>query len=99
MTPDIYSEDKILERLKDHPNWHLDGDGELHADFRFKSFVQVMMFTNAVAHLAQAARHHPDMYIHDYKQLTLSLMTHSAGGITDKDFALIAQIDSLPLYD
>lgn len=88
----------IQARLADHPRWTLGDDGQLHAEFTFKNFMQTMLFVNAIAHLAQVADHHPDLFIHAYKHVRVSVMTHSAGGITGKDFALIQQIDALPLY-
>ncbi len=94
--PKTYTPEDITRRLREHPNWRLGDDGQLHADFAFGNFMQTMLFVNAVAHLAQTADHHPDLFVHGYNKLTLSLMTHSAGGITDRDFALIAQIDALP---
>jgi 4a-hydroxytetrahydrobiopterin dehydratase len=90
---------EIKQHLADHPNWSLGDDGQLHADYTLKNFMQVMLFANAIGHLAQAADHHPDLLIHGYKHLRVSLMTHSEGGITDKDFVLIRQIDALPQYE
>ena len=94
--PTLYTPDEINARLGDYPAWTLGEDGQLHATFEFKNFMQNVLFLNAVAHLAEAADHHPDMRVHGWNKLTLSLMTHSAGGITDKDFTLIEQIDALP---
>jgi 4a-hydroxytetrahydrobiopterin dehydratase len=93
-----YTSAEVTDQLKDHPGWTLGSDGQLHADFTFKNFMQVMLFTNAVAHLAQVMDHHPDLFIHGYKHLSISLMTHSEGGITENDFRLVAQIDTLPRY-
>lgn len=98
MTPKIVEPAELRAWLKDHPAWRLGGDGELHADFCFKNFKQAVMFTNAVAYLAETAKHHPDIYIHDYKSVTLSLMTHSVGAITQQDLDLVLQIDELPRY-
>lgn len=95
--PKTYNPDEIKERLNDHPHWRLGDDGQLHADYEFDNFMQNMLFVNAVAHLAQTADHHPDLFVHSYKKLAISMMTHSANGITDNDFGLIAQIDRLPL--
>lgn len=94
----VYGDVQIQSRLQDHPDWRLEGDGQLHAEFTFKNFRQAILFVNAIAHLAEVADHHPDLCIHDYKQVSIRLMTHSAGGITAKDFDLIAQIDALPRY-
>jgi len=48
-----------------------------------------------VAEAAEAANHHPDILVHDYKHVRLTLSTHSAGGITANDFALAATIDEI----
>lgn len=91
-----FSPDEITDRLAAYPGWVLGADGQLHTEFEFKDFAQTMLFANAVAHLAQVADHHPDILIHDYKKLALTLSTHSAGGITDRDFRLAEQINALP---
>jgi 4a-hydroxytetrahydrobiopterin dehydratase len=91
-----YSQTEIEEKLADHPNWSLADDGRLHAHFTFKNFSRAMLFAGAVGHLAEAADHHPDLLIHDYKNVKISLTTHSAGGITEADFNLIEQIEALP---
>jgi 4a-hydroxytetrahydrobiopterin dehydratase len=93
-----YTPAEITARLADHPDWQLGDDGQLHAAYTLKNFTQVMLFVNAIAHLAEVANHHPDLLIHGWKHLSISLMTHDQGGITDNDFALIAQIDALPRY-
>ncbi|MBI5960797.1 MAG: 4a-hydroxytetrahydrobiopterin dehydratase [Chloroflexi bacterium] len=94
----IYSPDEIRQRLAGHTDWSLGDDNQLHASYTLKNFAQVMLFVNAIAHLAETANHHPDLLIHDWKHLTISLMTHDQGGITDLDLNLIQQIDALPRY-
>jgi 4a-hydroxytetrahydrobiopterin dehydratase len=54
-----------------------------------------MELANRVADAANEANHHPDILVHDYKHVRLTLSTHSAGGITDNDFALARTIDGL----
>jgi 4a-hydroxytetrahydrobiopterin dehydratase len=88
---------EIAARLTDHPDWRLQRWAASPA-YTLKNFTQVMLFVNAIAHLAEVANHHPDLLIHGWKHLSISLMTHDQGGITDNDFALIAQIDALPRY-
>ena len=95
----VYSDVEIQSRLQDHHDWRLEGDGQLHAEFMFKNFRQAILFVNAIAHLAEVADHHPDLCVHDYKQVSIRLMTHSEGAITSRDFDLIAQIDALPRYE
>jgi 4a-hydroxytetrahydrobiopterin dehydratase len=69
----------------------------LTKDFKFSGFNQAVAFVNAVAQLANAANHHPDLLIHGYSNVEVRLSTHSAGGkITEKDYQLSKQIDALP---
>jgi 4a-hydroxytetrahydrobiopterin dehydratase len=65
-------------------------------DFDCGDFKGSVAFLNAVLPLAEAADHHPDVTI-SWKTVTVTLSTHSEGGVTEKDFALSAQIDALPV--
>jgi 4a-hydroxytetrahydrobiopterin dehydratase len=59
-------------------------------------FVEALALTVEIGRLAEAANHHPDIKIHHYRKVDLSLTTHSAGHtITEKDFALAQQINDL----
>lgn len=64
-------------------------------DVECKGFHSAMALANAVADAANEADHHPDILIHGYKHVTLTLSTHSEGGITENDFALAGTIDGL----
>ncbi len=72
--------------------WKNDGI-VLTKDFQLKNFAVAMRFVNQVAELAEAANHHPDIFIHGYKNVRLSLTTHSAGRVTEKDEQLAKHID------
>ncbi|MBI3880080.1 MAG: 4a-hydroxytetrahydrobiopterin dehydratase [Verrucomicrobia bacterium] len=61
--------------------------------YTFKDFVAAMKFVNAAARVAERAWHHPDIDIR-WNQVTLTLSTHDAGGLTEKDFALAAKFDA-----
>jgi 4a-hydroxytetrahydrobiopterin dehydratase len=68
----------------------------LKAIFTFGSFIEAIDFVNQVADLAEQAGHHPDILIHDYKKVTLTLTTHDQGSkITKKDWDLANQIEQL----
>lgn len=86
------SKDEIKARLKDLPGWKQKGD-ELEKKFKFERFSGSMAFVNRVGELAEKADHHPDISI-KYNRVKLTLSTHSEGGITEKDFALAAEIDA-----
>jgi 4a-hydroxytetrahydrobiopterin dehydratase len=64
----------------------------IRRDFTFPEFRSAIAFVNRVAELAETAGHHPDIEIH-YRRVSLSLSTHDAGGVTEKDVALAAEID------
>lgn len=63
----------------------------LRLDCRFRGFPEAIRFVNEVARLAEEANHHPDFTIR-WNRVTLDLSTHSAGGLTAKDFDLAAGI-------
>ena len=72
------------------PGWENNGE-EISRTYKFKDFAEAMTFVNKVAGLAEAADHHPDIDIR-WNKVKLTLTTHSAGGLTEKDFALARQI-------
>jgi 4a-hydroxytetrahydrobiopterin dehydratase len=86
------TKDEVKTRLESLPGWERDGD-EIEKRFRFDDFKASMAFVNRVADLAETADHHPDITI-KYNRVKLTLSTHSEGGVTEKDFALAAQIDA-----
>jgi 4a-hydroxytetrahydrobiopterin dehydratase len=86
------SKSEVEARLAGMDGWKRD-DGEIEKKFQFAGFKQAMAFVNRVADAAEAADHHPDIKI-SYNKVKISLSTHSEGGVTEKDFALAAQIDA-----
>ncbi len=86
------TENQIATSLADLPEWAEVG-GTLQRTFDFADFVESMIFVNKVAEVAEADQHHPDILIR-YNRVTLTLSTHDAGGITEKDFALASTADS-----
>lgn len=81
---------KVAEKLKGLKGWKSDGDA-LVRQLIFKDFRQAVAFLVVIAFDAEEADHHPDVTI-SYKRVSLSLSTHSEGGITEKDFALAKKI-------
>jgi len=86
-----YSKSEIVAKLKSLDGWSLDRE-EIKKKYEFSSFPDAMKFVNKVADLAERADHHPDILI-NYRRVTLTLSTHSEGGITQKDFDLAEQIE------
>ena len=67
----------------------------LERDVEFDDFAGAMGFVNRVAEVAEEANHHPDILVHGWNKVRLTLSTHSEGGLTDKDHALARRIDGL----
>lgn len=88
----LLTEDEVRERLAGLDGWGLEGD-EIAKVYENRDFVDSLMFVNRVGFLAEKAGHHPDVLI-QWNKVKLNLATHSEGGLTEKDFALAAQIDS-----
>ena len=76
------------------PGWHRE-DGAIVCERECANFAAAITLINRIAVLAEQDNHHPDLCVHSYKQLRITLSTHSAGGVTERDFALAAQIDAL----
>lgn len=89
----LYTDEQITRELQSLKDWSRDGR-EIKKTFQLKDFVHAMGFVNSVALLAEKANHHPDIDIR-WNKVTLTLATHSAGGLTEKDFALAHAIESV----
>ena len=78
-----------------HDDWSLSEDGtEIHRDFYFKGFYKTMAFVNAVAWVANAENHHPDMEV-GWGHCKVRYSTHAIGGLSQNDFICAAKIDAL----
>jgi 4a-hydroxytetrahydrobiopterin dehydratase len=84
---------RVAEQLQKLSNWTLQGD-QIERLFVLENFVDAMIFVNKVAEIAEEEGHHPDIRIL-YNRVTLTLSTHDAGGLTQKDFQMAHRIDSL----
>jgi len=84
---------EVSTRLAAIPDWQLK-DGAICRDLTFSDFREAMSFVNSVAAVAERAGHHPDITIR-YNKVGLALSSHDAGGITEKDFLLAAEIGAI----
>ena len=89
----MLTEEEIAAQLGGVPAWQRQGDSIVMTVTR-ADFKDALLFVGAVAFLAEAASHHPDIAI-SWNKVTLTLSTHSAGGLTGADFALAGQISRL----
>jgi 4a-hydroxytetrahydrobiopterin dehydratase len=96
---ELLTEDQITAELASLPAWTREGsdgsDGNAITTVTTRQdFRDALLYVGAVAYLAESAGHHPDIAI-AWNKVTLTLSTHSAGGLTANDFALARQISAL----
>ena len=84
---------EIKTNLADVAGWTIQ-DGRLHKQFQFESFVEAFGFMTRLALIAESMNHHPE-WSNVYNRVTINLMTHDAGGISDFDFQLARKADTL----
>ena len=90
----IYSESEIKAKLEaELPKWFYE-EGWIRRKYKTEGWKGTLMIVNTVGHLAEAAWHHPDLTV-SYAFVNVKLCTHSAKGITDKDFELAKKIESV----
>jgi 4a-hydroxytetrahydrobiopterin dehydratase len=87
------SREDAEQRITNLSGWTLDGDA-IRKQFTFKGFPEAVGFVNRLVPEAEAADHHPDIQI-NYKRVTLVYSTHSAHGLTEKDFVGAAMADRI----
>ena len=86
--------EQVKERLAGLPGWTVEGVA-IRKQFVFDGFASAVAFVVRVGFDAEAADHHPDILISNYKKVTLTFTTHSAGGLTEKDFAAAEAADKV----
>jgi 4a-hydroxytetrahydrobiopterin dehydratase len=87
------SPEDIEARLVELPDWTRNGDA-LQRTFSFDDFLGAMAFVGRIADLAEEHRHHPDIMIR-YNKVTLTISTHDADGLTERDFELARDTDAV----
>lgn len=90
--PPILSKAEVDDALDALPGW-ASADGKLRKTFVRRDFVDAFSFMTRVAILAERANHHPD-WSNSYKTVTIELVTHESGGITERDVALARAIET-----
>ncbi len=94
----VYNEEEIVQRLADElPHWYYE-NGWIRRKYRTSGWKASLMVVNTIGHLAEAAWHHPDLTV-SYAFVIVKLVTHSAKGVTDKDFMLAKKIELVIQWD
>jgi 4a-hydroxytetrahydrobiopterin dehydratase len=90
------SGDLLANLLLEVPTWHVAPDNKsISRETIFDDFVTAVVFITDVAHIAEEEGHHPDLNLHSYNKVTVTLSTHAIGGLSENDFIIAAKIDDL----
>ena len=92
--PEILTLAQLSTELQSLPGWTGD-EKQIEKNFQKKDFKAALMFVNQVGDLAEAADHHPDILLHGWNKIRITLSTHSAGGVTKNDINLARQIEEI----
>lgn len=93
----VYSESDINRRLQAQlPEWSY-RDGCIQRTYKTAGWKSTLMLVNTIGHLAEAAFHHPEL-VASYPAVTVKLNTHSAKGVTNKDFELALKIEAVVMW-
>ncbi|HUK74043.1 MAG TPA: 4a-hydroxytetrahydrobiopterin dehydratase [Candidatus Bathyarchaeia archaeon] len=89
----VLSEAERHQALHQLPGWKPNGKA-IERVFQFENFVKAMEFVNQIAEAAEAVNHHPDILI-NYNKVTLTLLSHDSGGVTQRDIKMAGRINEL----
>ena len=90
----ILTPHQVEQKLSGIPHWEMIGS-EISRNFVLTDFLTAIRFVNRIAELAEEAGHHPDILMHGWNNVAITLTTHSEDGLTDKDFELAGKIQKL----
>ncbi len=90
----ILSSEEIMQNLKKVDNWSFDNN-QIHSEYQLEDFKEALGFVNEIGDEAEKINHHPDLLLHSWNKVKVTISTHSEGGVTEKDFKLAAIIDKL----
>ncbi len=88
----VLKENEIYSKLKTMDNWFY-SENQIQKEFFFKDFIDALSFVNKVGLESEKMDHHPDILLHSWNKVRISISTHSEGGVTEKDFELAQRIE------
>jgi pterin-4a-carbinolamine dehydratase len=91
-----YSDKQVAERLATLPGWRFEG-GSIRRAYGTDGWPTTLMLVNVLGYIAEAADHHPDLAV-SYRRVVVTLSTHTAGGVTDKDLEVARRFDEVALW-
>ncbi len=92
----ILKDDEIANRLRNLPGWSYDGT-DIRREYQTDGWSITLLLVNALGFVAESANHHPDLEV-GWSRVGVRLHTHSAGGITEKDFAVARRLEDTAMW-
>ncbi len=90
----VFNEADLNEKLQALNGWKYENN-QIGKEYELKDFKSALSFVNKIGEEAEKMDHHPDIFIHSWNKVKITLSTHSEGGITEKDFSLAGKIEKL----
>jgi 4a-hydroxytetrahydrobiopterin dehydratase len=90
----VLSTDEIDNRLAGLTGWNYK-DHHICKEYELNNFEDALVFVNKLGEAAEHMNHHPDIFIHSWNKVNLTITTHSEGGVTEKDFILAKKIERI----
>ena len=90
----LLTKDELAKNLSSLSGWMQEGS-QIAKQFQFKDFAEALVFVNKVGAEAEKMDHHPDIFIHSWNKVKITISTHSESGVTKKDFQLAEKIEGL----
>ncbi len=89
-----FTKEEVEDYLLEVQGWTLDEKAQkISKEYKFQDFIGAINFVNLIADISEEEGHHPDISVHDYNKVKITLWTHNAEGLTENDFILAAKID------
>jgi len=86
--------DEIKKKIGEILGWNFENN-QIGKEFQLKDFAEALKFANKVGEFSEEMNHHPDIFIHSWNKVKITVSTHSEGGVTDKDFKLADKINNI----
>ena len=90
----LFTSEEINNRIKELSGWVFK-ENQIGKEFQFKDFLEALNFVNKVGAIAEEMNHHPDIFLHSWNKVNITISTHDKGGVTEKDFQLAIKINEL----
>lgn len=87
--------EEFLPLVTETVGWEVVNDTKIVKEYSFKDFQAALAFVNKVGAIAEAEGHHPDVLLHDFSMVTVTLWTHAIGGLSENDFIVAAKINNV----